>query len=231
MNIKIGVLAITAGFAGAVLFSQSQRPTGMPDLGGAVGWLNSGALSAKSLRGKVVLVDFWTYTCINSIRPMPYVKSWAAKYKDVGLVVVGVHTPEFSFEHEHSNVEWATQTFHIGFPVAIDSDYSIWQAFHNEAWPAQYIVDGKGQIRYRHYGEGEYIEMERVIQKLLKENGADGFDESTVTGSGTGSKAAPGDGAHLRKRTSATVRPSISLRRNGWRETRDGSSFPRLRLR
>ena len=191
MNMKIGVLAIVAGFAGAVLFSQSQRPTGMPDLGGAVGWLNSGALSAKSLRGKVVLVNFWTYTCINSIRPMPYVKSWAAKYKDAGLVVVGVHTPEFSFEHERSNVEWATRTFHIGFPVAIDSDYSIWQAFHNEAWPAQYIVDGKGQIRYRHYGEGEYVEMERVIQKLLKENGADGFDESTVTGSGTGIEAAP----------------------------------------
>jgi thiol-disulfide isomerase/thioredoxin len=191
MNMKIGVLAIVAGFAGAVLFSQSQRPAGMPDLRGAVGWLNSGALSAKSLRGKVVLVNFWTYTCINSIRPMPYVKSWAAKYKDAGLVVVGVHTPEFSFEHERSNVEWATRTFHIGFPVAIDSDYSIWQAFHNEAWPAQYIVDGKGQIRYRHYGEGEYVEMERVIQKLLKENGADGFDESTVTGSGTGIEAAP----------------------------------------
>jgi thiol-disulfide isomerase/thioredoxin len=191
MNLKIGVLAIVAGFAGTVLFSQSQRPAGMPDLRGAVGWLNSGALSAKSLRGKVVLVNFWTYTCINSIRPMPYVKSWAAKYKDAGLVVVGVHTPEFSFEHERSNVEWATRTFHIGFPVAIDSDYSIWQAFHNEAWPAQYIVDGKGQIRYRHYGEGEYVEMERVIQKLLKENGADGFDESTVSGSGAGIEAAP----------------------------------------
>jgi thiol-disulfide isomerase/thioredoxin len=191
MNIKIGVLAIVAGFAVAVLFSQSQRPTGMPDLSGAVGWLNSGALSAKSLRGKVVLVNFWTYTCINSIRPMPYVKSWAAKYKDAGLVVVGVHTPEFSFEHERSNVEWATRTFNIRFPVAIDSDYSVWKAFHNEAWPAQYIVDGKGQIRYRHYGEGEYVEMERVIQTLLKENGADGFDESTVTGSGTGIEAAP----------------------------------------
>jgi hypothetical protein len=138
-----------------------------------------------------VLVNFWTYTCINSLRPMPYVKSWAAKYKDAGLVVIGVHTPEFSFEHERPNVEWATRTFSIGFPVAIDSDYNIWQAFHNEAWPAQYIVDGKGEIRYRHYGEGEYVEMERVIQKLLKENGAANVAEDTVSVSGAGAEAAP----------------------------------------
>src|SRR5271157_2881712 len=113
----------------------------MPDLDGAIGWLNSAPLNRKSLRGKVVLVNFWTYTCINSLRPMPYVKSWAAKYKDAGLVVIGVHTPEFSFEHERPNIEWATRTFNIAFPVAIDSEYNIWQAFHNEAWPAQYIVD------------------------------------------------------------------------------------------
>ena len=136
------------------------------------------SIAVKSLRGKVVLVNFWTYTCINSLRPMPYVKSWAAKYKGAGLVVIGVHTPEFSFEHERPNVEWATRTFNISFPVAIDSDENIWKAFHNEAWPAQYIVDGKGQIRYQHYGEGEYVAMERVIQKLLKENGASGFDEA-----------------------------------------------------
>ncbi len=191
MNIKMGVLAIAAGLIGAVLFSQSQRPASMPDLLGAVGWLNSGALNTKALRGKIVLVNFWTYTCINSLRPMPYVKSWAEKYKDAGLVVIGVHTPEFSFEHERPNVEWAARTFHISFPVAIDSDYNIWQAFHNEAWPAQYIVDGKGQIRYRHYGEGEYAQMERVIQTLLKENGAAGFDENTISVSGTGVEAAP----------------------------------------
>jgi thiol-disulfide isomerase/thioredoxin len=191
MNLKIGVFAIVAGLVGAALFSQSQRPAAMPELNGAVGWLNSGPLTAKSVRGKVVLVNFWTYTCINSLRPMPYVKSWAAKYKDAGLVVIGVHTPEFSFEHERPNVEWATRTFNIGFPVAIDSDYNIWQAFHNEAWPAQYLVDGKGQIRYRHYGEGEYVEMERVIQKLLKENGATGIGDNTVSDSGTGIEAAP----------------------------------------
>jgi thiol-disulfide isomerase/thioredoxin len=193
MSIKIGVLAIAACLIGALLFSQSQRPASMPDLGGAVGWLNSSPLNAKSLRGKVVLINFWTYTCINSLRPMPYVKSWAAKYKDAGLVVIGVHTPEFSFEHERPNVEWATRTFNISFPVAIDSDYSIWQAFHNEAWPAQYIVDGKGRIGYRHYGEGEYAQMERVIQKLLKENGAAGLDENTVSVAGIGVEAPPGN--------------------------------------
>ena len=193
MNLKIGVFAVVAGLVGAVLFSQSQRPTAMPELNGAVGWLNSGPLTAKSLRGKVVLVNFWTYTCINSLRPMPYVKNWAAKYKDAGLVVIGVHTPEFSFEHERPNVEWATRTFNIVFPVAIDSDYNIWQAFHNEAWPAQYIVDGKGEIGYRHYGEGEYAEMERFIQKLLKENGATSIDENLVPASGTGIEAAPGN--------------------------------------
>jgi len=191
MNLKIGVFAIVAGVVGGVLFSQSQRPAAMPELNGAVGWLNSGPLTAKSLRYKVVLVNFWTYTCINSLRPMPYVKSWAAKYKDAGLVVIGVHTPEFSFEHERPNIEWATRTFNISFPVAIDSDYGIWQAFHNEAWPAQYIVDGKGQIRYRHYGEGEYVEMERVVQKLLKENGAVNVAEDTVSVSGAGAEAAP----------------------------------------
>lgn len=191
MSIKIGVLAIAAGLVGALVFSQSQRPASMPDLGGALGWLNSSPLNAKSLRGNVVLVNFWTYTCINSLRPMPYVKSWAAKYKDAGLVVIGVHTPEFSFEHERPNVQWATRTFNISFPVAIDSDYNIWRAFHNEAWPAQYMVDGNGQIRYRHYGEGEYVQMERVIQTLLKENGAAGLDENTVSVSGAGVEAPP----------------------------------------
>src|SRR5580765_2965092 len=192
MRTKIrSVVAGTALIAASVASGQSPRQAPIFDLGGAIGWLNSVPLSGKSLRGKVVLIDFWTYTCINSLRPLPYVKNWAAKYKDAGLVVIGVHTPEFSFEHERPNVEWATRTFNIVFPVAIDSDYNIWQAFHNEAWPAQYIVDGKGEIRYRHYGEGEYAQMERVIQKLLKENGAAGFDENTVSVSGTGTEAAP----------------------------------------
>src|SRR5579871_7016831 len=131
MHLRIGIFAVSVGIVAAALFSQGQRPASLPDLNGAVAWLNSGPLTPKSLRGKVVLFDFWTYTCINSLRPMPYVKAWYAKYKDAGLVVVGIHTPEFSFEHERSNVEWATHAFNIRFPVAIDSDYSVWRAFHN----------------------------------------------------------------------------------------------------
>jgi thiol-disulfide isomerase/thioredoxin len=162
----------------------------MPDLGGAIGWLNSVPLNAKSLRGKVVLVDFWTYTCINSLRPLPYVKSWAAKYKDVGLFVIGAHTPEFSFEKEAANVENALRDLQVAYPVAIDSNYRIWQAFNNEYWPAEYIVDGKGRIRYHHFGEGEYDESERVIQELLRENGATGLGGSTVAVTAHGVEAA-----------------------------------------
>jgi thiol-disulfide isomerase/thioredoxin len=147
----------------------------MPGLDGAVGWLNSAPLDRKSLRGKVVLVNFWTYTCINSLRPQPYVKGWAAKYKDAGLVVIGAHTPEFSFEKQRENVETAVRNLKITYPVAIDTNYEIWRAFNNEAWPAQYLIDGKGRIRFHHFGEDEYGEIERVIQELLKENGATGL--------------------------------------------------------
>ena len=163
----------------------------MPDLDGAIGWLNSDPLTRKSLRGKVVLVNFWTYTCINSLRPLPYVKTWAAKYKDAGLVVIGVHTPEFSFEHEPTNVEDAVRNLNVVFPVAIDSKYGIWQSFNNQAWPAQYLVDAKGRIRYHHFGEGDYGEIERVIQELLKENGAAGLASGTTSVSGVGIEAAP----------------------------------------
>ena len=163
----------------------------MPDLGGAVGWLNSAPLSSKSLRGKVVLVDFWTYSCINSLRELPYVKSWAAKYKDAGLVVIGVHAPEFGFEKERANVENAVRELKVVYPVPIDSDHRIWQAFNNEYWPADYFIDAKGRIRYHHFGEGEYVESERVIQELLKENGATGLDERTVSISAEGVEAPP----------------------------------------
>ncbi len=140
----------------------------MPDLGGAIGWLNSAPLDPKSLRGKIVFVDFWTYTCINSLRPLPYVKSWAARYRDAGLVVIGVHTPEFSFEKERVNVENALRDLKVSYPVPIDSNYRIWQAFNNEYWPAQYLIDGKGRIRFHHFGEGEYDKFELVTQQLLK---------------------------------------------------------------
>ncbi|MGA2599653.1 MAG: thioredoxin family protein [Bryobacteraceae bacterium] len=164
----------------------------LPELDGATGWLNSAPLSRKSLRGRVVLFNFWTYSCINSLRELPYMKSWAAKYKDAGLVVIGVHAPEFGFEKERANVETAVRDLKITYPVAIDSDHSIWQAFNNEYWPADYFIDGKGRIRYHHFGEGEYVESERVIQELLKENGATGLDESTVRISASGAEAPPG---------------------------------------
>jgi thiol-disulfide isomerase/thioredoxin len=163
----------------------------MPELEGAIGWLNSAPLSRKSLRGKVVLVDFWTYTCINSIRPLPYLRDWAAKYKDAGFVLIGVHTPEFSFEHEPANVENALRHLNVAFPVAIDSDYRIWQSFNNQYWPAQYLVDGKGRIRYHHFGEGDYGDIEGAIELLLKESGATGIASGTNSVSGAGIEAAP----------------------------------------
>jgi thiol-disulfide isomerase/thioredoxin len=195
----LGAAAMTiaaAQFGLTASAAESRPPLGdegpLPDLGGAIGWLNSAPLNRESLRGKVALVDFWTYTCINSLRPMPYVKSWAAKYKDAGLVVIGAHTPEFSFEHERVNVENAVRDLKVPYPVAIDSDYRIWRAFNNEYWPAQYFVDAKGRIRFHHFGEGDYDGEERVIQELLKENGATGLDMSPVSVSGEGVEAAPG---------------------------------------
>ncbi|MGA9800547.1 MAG: cytochrome c biogenesis protein DipZ [Terriglobales bacterium] len=162
----------------------------MPDLSGAVAWINSPPLTRDALRGKVVLIDFWTYSCINCLRALPYVEAWSTKYKDAGLVVIGVHTPEFAFEKERSNVEKAVRDLKITYPVAIDSDYKIWQAFNNQYWPAHYFIDGKGRIRYHHFGEGEYDESERVIQQLLKENGATSFSAGVINVSATGVEAA-----------------------------------------
>jgi thiol-disulfide isomerase/thioredoxin len=163
----------------------------MPDFGGAVAWLNSAPLIRESLRGKVVLVNFWTYSCINSLRELPYIRSWAAKYKDAGLVVIGVHAPEFGFEKERANVENAVRELKVTFPVPIDSNHRIWQAFSNEYWPADYFIDGKGRIRYHHFGEGEYDKSEQVIQQLLRENGATGLDTTTVRPSADGAEAPP----------------------------------------
>jgi thiol-disulfide isomerase/thioredoxin len=164
----------------------------MPDLGGAVAWLNSTPLNAKSLRGRVVLVNFWTYSCINSLRELPYIKYWAAKYKDAGLVVIGAHAPEFGFEKERANVQSAISDLKVVFPVAIDSNHAIWEAFNNEYWPADYLIDGKGRIRYHHFGEGDYDVSERAIQALLLENGAARLDGSAVRLSADGIEAPPG---------------------------------------
>jgi thiol-disulfide isomerase/thioredoxin len=172
-------------------FSSLGDEGAMPELDGAVGWLNSAPLSTKSLRGKVVLINFWTYTCINSIRPLPYLRSWAAKYKDAGFLVIGAHTPEFSFEHERINIENALRNLNVTFPVAIDSNNKIWNAFGNHAWPAQYLVDAKGRIRYHHFGENDYDEIERVIRELLKENGAATLPSETTGVTGVGIEAAP----------------------------------------
>ena len=165
----------------------------MPDLDRTVTWLNSDPLSGKALRGKVVLVNFWTYSCINSLRELPYIRAWAAKYKDAGLVVIGVHSPEFGFEKSPANVRNAVSDLKVAFPVAIDSNHAIWSAFRNQYWPADYFIDGKGRIRYHHFGEGEYEKSERVLQALLKENGATGLDESTVRITAGGPEAPPGE--------------------------------------
>jgi thiol-disulfide isomerase/thioredoxin len=171
-----------------VVGALAMRP---PDFGGAAAWLNSAPITDQSLRGKVVLVDIWTYSCINSLRELPYIQSWAAKYKDAGLVVIGVHTPEFSFEKEQPNVERAVHDYQVVYPVPMDNDYKIWNSFNNEYWPADYIMDGKGKIRYHHFGEGSYDKTERTIQDLLKENGATLPSGPLISAPGTGIKLAP----------------------------------------
>jgi thiol-disulfide isomerase/thioredoxin len=153
----------------------------MPSLGRANGWLNSHPLSAAELRGKVVLVDFWTYTCINWWRTLPYVRAWADKYKDHGLIVIGVHTPEFSFEKDLGNVRRAVNEQRVNYPVAIDNDQAIWRAFDNHYWPALYFVDAQGRIRHHQFGEGDYERAEQIIQQLLAEAGHSGFDRILVS--------------------------------------------------
>jgi thiol-disulfide isomerase/thioredoxin len=169
----------------------------MPALDGATGWLNSEPLTPEGLRGRVVVVEFWTYTCINWLRTLPYVRAWAEAYRDRGLVVVGVHTPEFSFERDVRNVGRAVEDMRIGFPVAIDSDYAVWQAFANHYWPALYFVDATGHIRHHVFGEGDYDVSERVIRQLLDEAGADVGDQPVVAVAPEGVEA-PADWPDLR---------------------------------
>jgi cytochrome c biogenesis protein CcdA/thiol-disulfide isomerase/thioredoxin len=162
----------------------------MPSLAGAQEWLNSPPLSLEALKGKVVLVDFWTYSCINCLRSIPYVRAWAEKYKDHGLVVIGVHAPEFAFERNVANVKTALGTFKIGYPVAIDNEYKIWRSFENEYWPAHYFIDGNGKVRHHHFGEGEYDESEQIIQKMLKDAGNKDVPGGLVTVNASGAQAA-----------------------------------------
>ena len=169
----------------------------VPSLDGAVQWFNSEPLTAAGLKGKVVLVDFWTYSCINCLRAIPYVEAWAQKYKDQGLVVIGVHAPEFAFEKNVDNVKKAIADIGITYPVAIDNNYAIWRAFDNEYWPAHYFIDAKGQVRHHHFGEGDYDQSERVIQQLLAEAGKTGVSNDIVAVKATGAEAAASDEADV----------------------------------
>jgi thiol-disulfide isomerase/thioredoxin len=153
----------------------------LPGFDGATGWLNSSPITAADVEGKVVLVDFWTYTCINWLRTLAYVRAWAEKYKDRGLVTVGVHTPEFPFEHDVDNVRQAAKDMRVDYPIAIDSDYAVWSAFANRYWPAVYIADAQGRIRHHQFGEGQYEECERVIQRLLGEAGVEDIGDDLVS--------------------------------------------------
>ena len=162
-----------------------------PSFAGAVEWLNSPPLTAEGLKGKVVVVDFWTYSCINCLRALPYVRAWAEKYKNDGLVVIGVHAPEFAFERNVDNVKKAVASLHIDYPVAIDDDYAIWRAFQNQYWPAHYFIDAQGRIRHHHFGEGDYDGSERVIQQLLAEAGRADVPAGVVAVAAAGAQAAP----------------------------------------
>ena len=162
----------------------------MPSLAPVDAWLNSRPLSTQELRGKVVLVDFWTYTCINWRRTLPWLRAWDEKYREHGLVIVGVHTPEFSFEKHVDNVRRAAQEQDVDYPIAIDSDYEIWKAFDNHYWPAVYLVDARGHVRHHQFGEGDYDRLERVIQQLLGEAGKSGFDRALVTPDARGAEVA-----------------------------------------
>jgi thiol-disulfide isomerase/thioredoxin len=161
-----------------------------PSLGGATQWLNSDPLTAAGLRGKIVVINFWTFSCINSLRMLPYIRAWAAKYRAQGLVVIGVQAPEFTFEKNIDNVRWAVKDLRLEYPIAIDNDRTIWNAFNNEAWPALYFVDAKGHIRHHYFGEGEYAQAEAIIQQLLTEAGTGGGDHGLVSVDARGAEAA-----------------------------------------
>ncbi|MFI7065149.1 redoxin domain-containing protein [Kribbella sp. NPDC050124] len=169
----------------------------LPSFGGSTGWLNSPPLTATGLRGRVVLVNFWTYTCINWLRQLPYLRAWAAKYSGHGLAVVGVHTPEFGFETNVENVRRALREMKIDYPVALDNEYAVWSDFGNHYWPALYFADADGLLRHQHFGEGEYRQSERVIQQLLAEAGYAGASHGSAAVVAEGVEAAA-DWANLR---------------------------------
>jgi thiol-disulfide isomerase/thioredoxin len=184
---KSWLAALVTGAMAAPLPSAAESQ--LDALGRTDSWLNSAPLTAADLRGKVVLIDFWTYTCINWLRTAPYVRAWAEKYRSQGLVVIGVHTPEFAFEHDIENVRVAVRDLAITYPVAVDNGYDVWRAFDNNAWPALYFIDAQGSVRFRHLGEGAYEEAERTIQALLADSGRTPHTTDLVSVSGVGIEA------------------------------------------
>jgi thiol-disulfide isomerase/thioredoxin len=215
----------------AMLVTAMVTPTKTSELASlsyATEWINSQPLTAESLRGRVVLVQFWTYSCLYWIRTLPHVRAWAQKYRDKGLVVIGVHAPEFEFEKELANARWAAENFRVEYPVAVDNDFAIWRAFGNQYWPALYIIDGRGRVRHRHFGEGDYEQSERMIQKLLAEAGARGLRQDLVSVVGRGMEAA-GDLPNVHspetyvgsERSENRVPPDTQLRLNQWALTGD----------
>lgn len=206
--LAIAIAAPIAGFFGEKRMSQQTSPTvrvpflhGYPaiqaskqsdlnSLERANAWLNSPPLTPSDLRGKVVLIDFWTYTCINWLRTLPYIRAWAEKYKDQGLVVIGVHTPEFAFEKNIDNIRRAVKERQITYPIAVDSERTIWGAFRNQYWPALYFIDAQGRVRHHYFGEGGYEQSEMVIQELLAEAGAENVSSEPVMVDGRGIEVA-----------------------------------------
>lgn len=201
-----------------------------PSLGGAVMWFNSKPLTPTELRGKVVLVEFWTYTCVNWARTLPYVRAWAEKYKDQGFVVIGVHTPEFPFEKDLDNIQQAMKAMDITYPVAVDSNYALWNAFDNNYWPAMYFIDAQGRVRHHHYGEAAYSESEHVIQALLADAGHKNVPQGSVSVEPRGLEVGA-DWADVQsaenylgsERTTGFVPNATTLRLNEWTFTGDWS--------
>ena len=192
--LEITAMAIAAAQFGSIASAKTKSE--LSPLARATTWLNSQPLTADELLGKVVLVEFWTYSCINWRRQLPYVRAWAEKYKDQGLIVIGVHSPEFTFEKNIDNIRWAAKDMRVMYPIAVDNDHEIWRGFNNEYWPALYFVDAKGKIRHTQFGEGEYDQSEKVIRKLLAEAGIGGSPNELVAVDARGAEAAA-DWNHL----------------------------------
>lgn len=192
----MGAAAMTIAAAQFTTLASAKARSELSALASANEWLNSQPLTDTELQGKVVLIEFWTYSCINWRRQLPYVRAWAHKYEEHGLVVIGVHSPEFSFERNIDNIRWAAKDMRVDYPIAVDSDHAVWRGFHNEYWPALYFTDAKGKIRHSQFGEGSYERSEKVIQKLLAEAGFGEVRNELDSVDASGAEA-PADWGHL----------------------------------